>query len=628
MTRGASLLLLALALHFGLAGCARAEPFELNGLWRGQFPASEGDEGVEVDFERNQAHFMLEGKRVQLQHLQVEQQESSVSLRLTSSSNARDQALFRGTFVDSVTLRGRYSNPSREEEFAMDLLRQQAAGLDVSPEHLTLPSGGFHYDPLITVRGDDGKPVWVNLRDELHATSSNEEVATVDGRVRLRTGRPGKATITIRSTADPKIQTHLELTVVDATVVEVQVAGMEEFELTKGETQHLEVTARLSTGEVIPHCEYSSDLDVLTGDEFAVLVDGLGLVALRPCPPGTPITIGFSRGGATAKGRLWVRESGLSHVEISLGGKVAERDNELLMPSGARAVLEVIGTFHDGWTRPLVEGREYTVSLPGDNGYKFHRAGATNGYLTQATAGRSAELAIDLRESLEGKQHRLDGRDLTARVTTVEGTELGELSVDFAHYPDDHRLLAPGYARELSVLANFAALAGYRVSAFDFPLLVGNEGRLDVSARGWPSLSGGVEGETRRLELRWKNGSAQLAGITVVNPRRLEVTPWGEPLWLELGGSLTWRTLVDYGDGRGPLDRAQDYPVMESGFDQTDGVWSCWQPDAMLYVFQRPYMFEMQARDAQRRPLQPVGPNAHTTVTVDCTRQSDPEPRP
>ena len=155
-------------------------------------------------------------------------------------------------------------------------------GLSVSPSQLTLPSEGFHYDPLITPRGADGKPLWVNLPVDLRATSSDTEVATVDSRIRIRTGRPGTSTITIHSTANPNIRVSPSLTVVKATIEEVQVVGDRGFELFVGETRPLEATARLSTGQVIPHCEYSSDLDVVLGEEFATLVDGLGIAGLRP----------------------------------------------------------------------------------------------------------------------------------------------------------------------------------------------------------------------------------------------------------------------------------------------------------------------------------------------------------
>jgi hypothetical protein len=504
----------------------------------------------------------------------------------------------------------------------------QVSRLSISPTRLTLPSDGFHYDPLITAQAADGKPVWANLPTDFRATSSDTEVATVDSRVRIRTGRPGTTTITIRTAADPRVQVSLELTVVEATVDNVQIVGDSEFDLTVGESRHLEATARLSTGHAIPHCEYSSDLDVVTGHEFATMVDGLGLAALRPCPPGIPIAIGFWRGGATAPGRLWVRPAHLTRVELSLGGKTWE-SQELTMPSGSRAVLEVVGTFHDGSTRPLEEGREYTVSLRGEAGYRFHRSGTTNGYLTQAAAGRSTELAIDLREDLQGKLHSVEGRDLAARVTTIDGSALRALAAAFARYPEDHRLLAPGYARELNIRADFADLPGYRVSAFDNLSLASDSGmgcRLAPSANGWPAL-GGAQSEKGGgiLELRWGNVSANLAGVSVVVPERLEITPWGEPLSIELGGSLSWRTLVDYGDGLGSVDRAGDYPVLENSFDMTDGVWGGWrpQPDNMRYIFKSAREFKFQARDAERRPLQPVGPGANTTIRIDSVRQSD-----
>lgn len=73
-----------------------------------------------------------------------------------------------------------------------------------------------------------------------------------------------------------------------------------------------------SGGEVIPQAEYSSDLEVLRGGEYATLVDGLGLVALRPTPGEIPITLGFSQYGAVASATLTARKG---DVEASLPGR-------------------------------------------------------------------------------------------------------------------------------------------------------------------------------------------------------------------------------------------------------------------------------------------------------------------
>jgi hypothetical protein len=133
MPRSAFLLLTVALFYLGSGGLATAPAhaqeltspaFELTGLWHGQFPANEGDEGVDIDFCQNQAHFMLDGKRVQRQDLKVERNGDSVSIWLTSLSHPEDQALFTGTFVDPDTLQGRYINTLRGEEFSMDLVKQ------------------------------------------------------------------------------------------------------------------------------------------------------------------------------------------------------------------------------------------------------------------------------------------------------------------------------------------------------------------------------------------------------------------------------------------------------------------------------------------------------------------------
>ena len=117
---------LVLGLCVMTANAERSLPpaYEIGGLWHGQFPANEGDEGIDIDFQQNQAYFVLDGRRVQTQELRFEQEGDSLSIWLTSLSDAEDQALFTGKFVDPNTIRGRYGNKLRAEDFAMDLVKR------------------------------------------------------------------------------------------------------------------------------------------------------------------------------------------------------------------------------------------------------------------------------------------------------------------------------------------------------------------------------------------------------------------------------------------------------------------------------------------------------------------------
>jgi len=481
-----------------------------------------------------------------------------------------------------------------------------AATLSLDPAVLTLPTGAFHYDPLVTVRDLKGQAVWADLPAEVQAVSSNPQVATVNERVRIcTTGKPGKADISLHCVADSSVQTSLQLTTVDATIEQVWVDGPSDFPLYAGQALAIEGTALLSNGELIPHVQYSSDLDILRGSQYATVVDGLGIVALQPSPPNTPISIGFVQGGGTAAGTISVRKMEIKGVQLFLGGK-GSPDNVFKIPGGYQANLEVVGTYEDGTSRPLTLNQDYSVALSGDPGF---RLGAP-GFLTQPLEGQWARLSIDIHDSPV---------DISAQVFTVDGSRSTNLSVEFANYPDDRRLLygGQGYAREVRVLADFPGLPRYRVSGRD-PLVVNASVVAQGCSRsGWPTLRPARWPGSGDVRLRLGGTSATLPAVSVVTPRRLSVAAVGkravERLPMELGTHLSLRTLVDYGDGH-PLTRSADYPVGESpGQPWPGGAGS----GTLTFFLNVPKEYVFWARDAEENELP-------ATLHVNVNRQSDP----
>ena len=94
----------------------------LKGTWNGQFPPSEGDEGVEIHFQPDFAFFLREGQRVAPQRLVVEQDEAQVRLTLTSETDPQNQAVFRGNFANPGNIVGRYTNRFLAEDFDLTLV--------------------------------------------------------------------------------------------------------------------------------------------------------------------------------------------------------------------------------------------------------------------------------------------------------------------------------------------------------------------------------------------------------------------------------------------------------------------------------------------------------------------------
>ena len=508
---------------------------------------------------------------------------------------------------------------------------RRSGSLAVDPAVLTLPTGGFHYDPLLTARDADGQAMWIDLPSEVRAVSSNPQVATVNERVRIRTtGKAGSADITIHSLADPSVQATLKLTTVDATIQQVRVEGPTAFDVYTGQVVPLEVTAVLSSGEVVPHAQYSSDLDVVKGSEFAAIVDGLGISPLKASPRNTPIAIGFFRGGGTAAGTISVRTMQLVDARVLLGGNDSP-SNDFRVPAGHKAMLEVVGTFEDGTTRHLKFNQDYWLRLSGETGFTF----TAPGYLSQPFEARSTTLQINLRDDIDGSLSRPDGIDLTAQATSVNGSPITSLSAHFENYAEDQRLLVGGYARELRVLADFPGLPHYRVSGFDALSLSAPFAVQGLSSAGWPTLRATSSGGTGDVQLVLGGFATRLESVSVVTPLVVTITAVGrrlaERLPVELGQHLSFRTLVDYGDGR-LLSRTSDYPVVEA-LAQAAGQTPFWKrlDDATTFFLSIasamvvPDGFLFQAVDVEERQLQAVGPNSHGTVKVDVVRQSDPD---
>lgn len=480
-----------------------------------------------------------------------------------------------------------------------------AVTLSVDPAVLTLPTGAFHYDPLVTVRDLNGQAVWADLPAEVQAISSNPQVATVNERVRIcTTGRPGRADIRLHWVADSSVQTTLRLTTVDATIEQVRVEGPSDYHLYAGQALAIEATALLSNGEVTPHVQYSSDLDILSGSKYATVVDGVGIAALQPSPPNTPITIGFVQGGGTAAGTISVRKMEVKSVQLLVGGK-GSLGNVFKIPSGYEAHFEVIGTFEDGTSRQLQLNQDYSVALSGDPGFSL----AAPGFLTQPFKDQQARLLVDIHDS---------PIDISADVLSVEGSRVTNLSVDFANYPDDRRLLyaGQGYAREVRVLADFPGLPQYRVSGRD-PLAVNATVVVQGgSRRGWPTLRPASWTGSGDVRLRLGETFATLPAVSVVTPQRLSVAAVGkgavERLPMELGSHLCLRTLVDYGDGH-PLTRTADYPVGET---PGQSLFLNLPLEATAFFLNVPKEYVFWARDADENELP-------ATLHVDVSRQSD-----
>lgn len=115
--------------------------------------------------------------------------------------------------------------------------------------------------------------------------------------------------MTLRHRKQPGVSVQLRLNTVDETVSEIRFKSETNFSLRVGDSAPVELEAVLSDGSVIPHLEYSSDLELLQGTEFAYFEDGQGLVGLRPTPGRISITGGIAGQNAVASATLEVLEA-------------------------------------------------------------------------------------------------------------------------------------------------------------------------------------------------------------------------------------------------------------------------------------------------------------------------------
>jgi hypothetical protein len=538
---------------------------------------------------------------------------------------------------DTATLTGTYTDED-DNQFTdivvVTVAPDVVASISVSPTSVTLPTGGFRYDLVVTGLDANGDPIELDL-SEFNSLSSNSAAASVDG-TRVTTGVAGAATITVRYNADPSISASAAVTTVNATIDEVLISE-DEFDMYISQGIPLQATAELSTGQVIPNAQNSPDFDVLVGSDFATVVGGeLRALEITSAFPftSTAISFGFITGGDTAAGTLTVREVQLTGVQVRIGG-ITDDENDFLIPQGRPALFEAIGTFEDGSSRPLQVGEEYEIVLGGAGGVTTVEPGTVNPYLDSpaGTPGETKTYTVDLLEDIAGAL-----ADPTGDMTLIDGTPTA-LTVDFANYPDDHRLLTPDesdkFDRVVNARANFAGLTGFRISGFDILNLTDsgtiNVNGPDTSIDGWPTIACDNVGSDD-IVFGYASTSATLEDITVLIPDVVTTRPQGEgsfnTLFVAVGDRLTFRTVVDYGDGQGLVDRSLDYPVFESTFDFVRDVWGTadFTSGATTYFFKissldhNPQGFTFQTLDAEGDALPPVGIGSFTAIAVDAVR--------
>jgi hypothetical protein len=500
-----------------------------------------------------------------------------------------------------------------------------ASGIVATPSRVTLPVGGVRYAPVIT-SSDDGLPVDLDDYDFL---TSNAEAATVDGGVISSGATPGAAIITVSDKNSPNIFAEVQVTTVNANITGVS-STADSFSMYVSQGVDIVVEASLSNGDTMVAAQNSPDLDVLVGQQTAALVDRQ-LVALETTglpPTTTAVEIGFASGSRQTLG-LTVREVQLTGTDLMLGGLSSGDAGYGSLPQGQYGVVQLDGLFEDGSRRPLRVNDEYTASSSNDAGVPFTvRTGKWNGRLdgrVGSAGNTTTTLAIELADAIDGDLDVDAGPDLTLNVQLTDGSSIvGNARLAYENYPDDISVLAYNTAtfpesveRTLELRADFPGVPNFRIGSdnvipvcepptvppgspgtqfeircSDFSestvtewlrggCLVANEfGQLTLGADVRCLLR--VVDATGPSPLTTLGRSNEITFKNVI-PTSVTVVPGSGST--EVGRRISFQTLVDYGDGRGPLVRTLDYPVSESTLDTADDVWAVFNTAAESSIF-------------------------------------------
>ncbi len=551
----------------------------------------------------------------------------SGTISIAASAQPGDSAVLTGTYTDG-------DGNEFSDVVAVTVATNVLAEIVVTPATVTLPSGGFRYDLQVTGTDNNGDPIAVDPGDYF-VTSSTPSVALVAGN-RVTTGAVGTSTVTVTANVDPSITATSVITTVAGTIDSVSVSE-DTFDLYISQGVPIQATAELSTGQTLTNIQFSPDFDVVSGESSAAVVDGelRALEITSPLPyQAVPIAFGMTTGGATPSlATLTVREVQLTSVDILIGGLPGDGAGNYQIPAGRYAIFEVIGHWEDGSSRPLRDGEEYEFMVTNPD-LAENSGGVVNGAIDAelAGAGDTSPFSVNLLDEIQG-----DLTDPTGNLLVVDGTPTA-LRVAFLNYPDDHRLLTPDgsdkYDRELDVRADFGSLVGFRISDYD-ALDVDTSGinGPDRAITGWPTIASSVVGSYDEVEFTYDSLTAVIEDVQVLTPDRFAIEPGGQGLdnrfFARVGTWLSFRTVVDYGDGQGAVDRSLDYAVFEEYTDFVHDVWGTINRTVggTSFFFKRASLerssgndYFFRVIDAESDVLEPLGPASRTDATVEVTR--------
>lgn len=545
------------------------------------------------------------------------------TISIAATAQPGDSAILTGTYTDG-------DGNEFSDVVAVSVAESVLAEIVVTPATVTLPSGGFRYDLQVTGTDTNGDLIAVSS-DDYFVTSSAPEVALVN-RNRVTTNEVGTATVTVTANADPSITATSVITTVAGTIDSVSVSE-DTFDLYISQAVPIQATAELSTGQTLTNIQFSPDFDVVVGQSSAAVVDGelraLEITTLFPYQS-IPIAFGMTTGGTSFPATLTVREVQLTGVDILIGGLPGDGAGNYRIPAGRIAMFEVIGQWEDGSSRPLQDGEEYEFAVA-DPGLIEDNNGDVNGRIDARTAlaGTSSAFSVNLLDEIAG-----DLTEPTGTVTVAANTPTA-LRVAFLNYPDDHRLLTPDgsdkYDRELDVRVDFGTLIGFRVSDYD-ELSVETSGMNgpDRSIQGWPTIASDIQGSYEEVQFTYGPLTATIDDVQVLIPERFSLEPVGQgagnTFFARTGSWLAFRTVVNYGDGQGAVDRSLDYATFELFGDFVRDVWGTIDRTAggTRFFFKRTsgergdYLFNVI--DAEGDVMTPLGSASRTDATVEVSR--------
>jgi hypothetical protein len=379
-------------------------------------------------------------------------------------------------------------------------------------ETLLLPFDGFQFQTAVAF---NGQPVNSFFANGYTFSSSNTDVATINGAGLLVTGDVGTSTISLLLNGN--VVDTFTLTTADIAVTDIEVSP-DQFNLSPGKVVPYSVMATYSnnqTADIAGSLDFNITRTAGLGAGDATFYAGR---AIGGQDYGNA-TYTFAIHGATDDVNVLQAAGFISGYQVYVAGAQTG-----LIPQRFQAIVDVFATLDTGETIRLRPQDQFDVSEVEDDSDAFGQDGrfGANNWITDDghDVGDQGTFAVTLdTDDFVG----LAGLNLTREfnVQVVDNSE-GVCSVGFTNYSDDP-VMFESYARPITYLFSNGAVTNFKVSDEDASLRgLDNDFRTLSDIWGYPCLVDESEGDHAKGPVTIQ----ALIGNDVLGTATMEVEVW------------------------------------------------------------------------------------------------------